>query len=40
MILLFAKVYTLWVVNEVFSKCYKAKKACICKEGVLIIEDI
>ena len=40
MTLLFTKIYTLWTANKALSKHYRAKKACICKEDTLIIEDI
>ena len=40
MTLLFTKIYTLWTANKALSKCYRAKKACVCEGGVLIVEDI
>jgi len=40
MTLLFTKIHTLWVANKAFSKHYRTKKACVYKEGVLIVEDI
>jgi len=39
-ILLFAEVYTFWVVNKAFSKHCRAKKARVRKRGIFIVEDI
>jgi len=39
-ILLFTKIHTFWVANKALSKRCRAKKACVCKEDVLIVEDI
>jgi len=40
MTLLSAEVCTLWVANEALSKYYRAKKARVREEDILIIEDI
>jgi hypothetical protein len=39
MTLLSTKVHTLWVVNKALSKHYRAKKACVCQEGALTVEN-
>ena len=39
-ILLFTKIYTLWTANKTLSKRRRAKKACVCEGGTLIVEDI
>ena len=38
--LISTKLYILWVANKALSKCYRAKKNCICQGGVLTIENI
>jgi len=40
MTLLSAEVRTFRTANKAFSKRYRAKKACICQDGILTIEDV
>ena len=40
MIFLFAKIHTLWTANKALSKYYRAKKARVYKEDILIVKDI